>query len=481
MDIAPATDSSFDYDVIVVAVASDLELQGRTADLNSATDNAIGRLIECGEINGKEAEVTVILSPAGLSTTHLVVVGTGDAIDVRSAFRAAAAGMKAVTSKSRARVLMAFGSEWDEACQEAAVAGGVVGTSGPDLYRAEKKRIEPEAVFWSGISPEVCHRGQDIGESVNLTRRLVNMPAGHLYPESFAEEALKVADENGLGIEIWDEAQLREQRCGSLLAVSQGSARPARLVMVRHRGGKSDSLPLALVGKGVTFDSGGLSIKPSDGMKTMKCDMAGAATVLGTMQAIARLNLPINVVGVMGLVENMIGPDSYKLGDVLTSRSGKTIEVLNTDAEGRLVLADALNVTVEMKPERIIDLATLTGACVVALGLDVVGAMTNNEALCNQVLEASKQSGEDVWELPMFPEFSKQLRSEIADVKNIGDGRWGGAITAAKFLEEFISDVPWVHLDIAGPAFLDKPKPWLDVGGSGVMVRSLLELVRRLA
>ena len=481
MDISPASDGGFDYEVIVADIGSDLELSGKTAELNTASGNSISRLIECGEITGKEAEATVILSPAGMSATHLVVVGTGDNVDVRSAFRAAAAGTRAVTSKARGRVLMTLGTNWDNACQEAAVAGAIVGSSGPDLYRKEKKRIAPESLLWSEVSADVCKSGQAIGDSVNLTRRLVNMPAGHLYPESFAAEALGVAESTGLGIEIWDEAQLNDQRCGSLLAVSRGSARPPRLVMVRHRGGSSDDLPLALVGKGVTFDSGGLSIKPSEGMKTMKCDMAGAATVLGTMQAIARLELPVNVVGVMGLVENMIGPDSYKLGDVLTSRSGKTIEVLNTDAEGRLVLADALNVTVEMKPERIIDLATLTGACVVALGEDVVGAMTNDQSLCDQVLSAVGQSGEEAWQLPMFPEFSKQLRSEIADLKNIGDGRWGGAITAGKFLEEFVSEVPWVHLDIAGPAFLDKPKPWLDVGGSGVMVRSLVELVRRLA
>jgi leucyl aminopeptidase len=216
-------------------------------------------------------------------------------------------------------------------------------------------------------------------------------------------------------------------------------------------------------------------------MKTMKCDMAGAATVLGAMRAIAAQKLPVNVVGIMGLVENMIGPDSYKLGDVLTARSGKTIEVLNTDAEGRLVLADALDVAVELKAERIIDLATLTGACVVALGKDVVGMMTNNDSLLNRVDSAAKHCGEQVWQLPMFPEFREQLRSQVADIKNIGDGRWGGAITAGKFLEEFVSDVPWVHLDIAGPSFSDKSKPWIDAGASGCMVRTLVEVAKSLS
>lgn len=480
-DIATPTDDGANYDVVVVGIGQDLTMSAAVQAINDACGNAIGRLVECGEITGKVGDSTVILAPSGLSSTHLVVVGLGNQTDVRAAFRAAAAGLKAVTDKPRSRVFVEFSCIQDESLQEAAVAGAIVGSAGQDLYREEKKRVRPESVFWSGFSSEVCERGQDLGESINLTRRLVNMPAGHMYPESFAEEALLVAEENGLGIEIWDESQLQQQRCEALLAVARASARPPRLVIVQYRGGADDALPLALVGKGVTFDSGGLSLKPSEGMKTMKCDMAGAATVLGAVRAIARLKIPINVVGIMGLVENMVGPDSYKLGDVLTARSGRTIEVLNTDAEGRLVLADALDVAVEMKPERIVDLATLTGACVVALGTEVTGAMTNNQELCDQLLSAAGHAGEDAWQLPMFPEFGKQIRSEIADIKNIGEGRWGGAITAAKLLEEFVADVPWVHLDIAGPSFLDKPKPWMDGGGSGVMVRSLVELARRLA
>jgi len=206
--------------------------------------------------------------------------------------------------------------------------------------------------------------------------------------------------------------------------------------------------------------------------------MAGAATVLGAMNAIARLKLPVNVVGLVGLVENMVSGNSYKLGDVLTARSGKTIEVLNTDAEGRLVLADVLNVAVSRGASKIIDLATLTGACVVALGLDVAGLMTNDESWCDEVAQAAKTCGEQAWPLPMFPEFGEQIKSEIADIKNIGEGRWGGAITAAKFLEEFVDEKPWVHIDIAGPSFLEKPKPWLDGGGSGAFVRTLVEVAR---
>jgi leucyl aminopeptidase len=235
---------------------------------------------------------------------------------------------------------------------------------------------------------------------------------------------------------------------------------------------------LALVGKGVTFDSGGLSIKPTDGMKTMKCDMAGAATVLGALRAIALLKLPIQVIGLCGLVENMLSGDSYKLGDVLKARNGKTIEVLNTDAEGRLVLADVLDVAVQRGATKIIDLATLTGACVVALGNDVAGAMSNDPAWCETVLQAATVCGEPAWQLPMFKEYAEQIKSEVADIKNVGDGRWGGAITAAKFLEEFVAGKPWTHLDIAGPAFLESAKPHLDAGGSGAFVRTLVEIAR---
>jgi leucyl aminopeptidase len=207
--------------------------------------------------------------------------------------------------------------------------------------------------------------------------------------------------------------------------------------------------------------------------------MAGAATVFGAMEAIARLELPINVIGLAGLVENLISGNSYKVGDVLTARSGKTIEVLNTDAEGRLVLADVLDIAVEHGASKIVDLATLTGACVIALGNDVAGLMTNNQAWCDAVRAAADACGEPAWQLPMFPEFAEDIQSKVADIKNVGEGRWGGAITAAKFLEQFVGETPWVHVDIAGPAFLEKPKPWLDAGGSGAFVRTLVEIARQ--
>jgi leucyl aminopeptidase len=251
------------------------------------------------------------------------------------------------------------------------------------------------------------------------------------------------------------------------------------MVMLKYQAGPANGPTLALVGKGVTFDSGGLSLKPNEGMLTMKCDMAGAATVLGTVVTLARLKSPVNVTGYMGLVENMVSGNSYKLGDVLTARNGVTIEVHNTDAEGRLVLADVLSYAAEQKPARMIDLATLTGACVVALGEQVTGAFTNDQPWCDQVLKAAAQSGEDMWQLPMFDHYAELLNSDVADCKNVG-GRWGGAITAGKFLQKFVADVPWVHLDIAGPSFAAANKPHQEGGATGCMVRTLVEVAQQL-
>ncbi len=305
---------------------------------------------------------------------------------------------------------------------------------------------------------------------------MVNEPPAVLYPESFANEVKTLFSDKETTVEIWDEHRLAEEQCRAILAVGAGSSRPPRLVIMSHLCG-GDEPPIVLVGKGVTFDSGGLSLKPSDAMIDMKCDMAGAATVVGVMHALARLGIRRNVIGFCGLAENMVSGTSYKLGDVIKTRSGKTIEILNTDAEGRVVLADTLDVAKDYQPKAIVDLATLTGACMVALGRDVVGAMTNDDSLLKEIEAAASSEGELLWQLPMFKHYDEQVKSKVADIKNIGDGRWGGAITAAKFLENFVDDLPWVHLDIAGPAFADQPKPHRDAGATGVMVRTLLRWI----
>lgn len=468
-------------DAVIVGIYSDGELTAEAQSVNEVSGGLISRLFETRELSGKLADVTPILACPGVKARQVAVVGLGrrDGFGRGEAFRAAAAAAKTLANKKREKVAFCLGDGWSEDQVESGICGSIVGCHGQDLYRAEKSTHPIDEILWDDSYESVLSSGQILGECVNLTRRLVNEPASRIYPESFAAEAEKFAEEFGIEIEVWDQAKLEEEKCGSLLGVAQGSDRPPRLVIMRHRGAGDNDPTLALVGKGVTFDSGGLSIKPSDGMKTMKCDMAGAATVVGAIQAIARLELPVNVIGLVGLVENMVSGKSYKLGDVLTARSGKTIEVLNTDAEGRLVLADVLDVAVELGADRIIDLATLTGACMVALGADTAGLMTNHQAWCDQVKSTAELCGEQAWQLPMFEEFGEQIRSKVADIKNIGEGRWGGAMTAAKLLEEFVAGKPWVHIDIAGPAFLDSPKPWMDAGGSGVFVRTLVEVARR--
>ncbi len=482
MEVRTISDSPAQTDAaaIVVGVYQEEPLSGFSAALDQATGGAVGRLLERKEFSGKHGELLPLYAAPGVKAPLALLVGLGKRAELDSgkAYRAAGAASLRLADKERRQVAFFLDDSWPAEWIESAIAGAIVGCQGQDLYKKERKYTPHQEILWAGGEAQAIASGQILGESVNLTRRLVNEPPSRIYPASFADEAAQIARDCGLEVEVWDEQRLTQERCGALLAVAQGSAQPPRLVILRHAGGSPSEAPLALVGKGVTFDSGGLSIKPSDGMVTMKCDMAGGATVLGAMHAIARLKIPRNVIGLIGLVENMPSGTSFKLGDILTARNGKTIEVLNTDAEGRLVLADVLDVAVERGAAQIIDLATLTGACVVALGNDVAGVMTNNQTWCDAVLAAARRCGELAWQLPMFPEYGEQIRGSVADIKNIGDGRWGGAITAAKFLEEFVAGKPWTHIDIAGPAFAEKPKPHHDAGGTGAFVRTLVEVAR---
>ncbi len=487
MDIRPITTPTttpadkIEADAVVVSLYQDESPQGAAAEVDKATGGAITRLIELGDVTGKANELVSLLAPAGVATPRLLIVGLGcrDKFDRNAAFEACGTAAKQLAGKQRGTVAFCLESQWPADTIEAAIAGAIVGCQGQDLYRAEKKLTPFSQLLVRGGGDGAINSGIILGESINFTRHLVNEPPQAIYPESFADAAAEMAAECGLEIEVWDQARLEKENCGSLLAVGRGSSRPPRLVIMRHKGAPDDASTLALVGKGVTFDSGGLSLKPTDGMLTMKCDMAGGATVVGAMRVIALLNLEVNVIGLVGLAENMVSADCYKLGDVLTARNGRTIEVHNTDAEGRLVLADVLSTAVDEGATRIIDLATLTGACVVALGLDVAGLMSNDDTWRDAVADAAKACGEPAWPLPMFSSFDEQIKSKVADIKNVGEGRWGGAITAAKFLEQFVGDVPWTHIDIAGPAFREKPKSFCDAGASGQFVRTLVEITRR--
>jgi leucyl aminopeptidase len=463
-------------DALVIAIDDDWRARSEIQQLDQATHGWITRLMGSGDVPTKPNKVTLFPSPPGLATGALVLVGTGNQASVtgNTHFRAAAAALKGTMTRPRAMVRMVgFGvSPFEE---RSAVAGAIVGCSGQDLYRAEKALFAPEAMQWVGCRDASVAAGQAIGESINLTRRLINMPPNYLYPESFVSEAEQVAQRCGISVEVWDRERLETENCGALLGVARGSVRDPRLMILRYHGAADSSAPVALVGKGVTFDSGGYSIKPSDGMMGMKADMSGAATVLGIFRAAAKLQVKRNLVGVVGLVENLISGDAFKLGDVLTARSGKTIEIHNTDAEGRLVLADCLNVALDLKPSKIVDFATLTGACVIALGNEISGLMSNDPAWQQEIQNAADACGEYTWPLPMHPFFKEQIASKVADIKNVGEGRYGGAITAAKFLEEFVDGKPWTHIDIAGPAFSDSGKPWCDAGATGALVRSFAE------
>ena len=475
-------------DWLVVPIVESAELPSALAELDQALGGVLTRLKSVGDLTGKPASILTLRGLSGIGVSRVVCVGLGPANDLTIARldKALMTAARAVSDKPGIQVAFAVPTETvggvsPEAFATAATTCGIVGSLGQDLFRTERSRhpFVSLQVVVSGTADlaAAIERGRILGQAINLTRDLVNRPPQEITPMGFARRAQVVAEEVGLRCEILERPRLELERMRSMLAVAQGSPQPPCLVVVEHDGGGPNAPRLALVGKGVTFDSGGLSLKPTDGMLTMKCDMAGAATVLGAMTAIARMKLPVNVVAYMGMVENMIGGAAFKLGDILTARNGVTIEVLNTDAEGRLVLADLLSYAVDAGVDKIVDLATLTGACVVALGEDVSGAFTNDQPWCDKVLSAAKATGEDVWQLPMWDLYEDLIKGDIGDIKNTG-GRWGGAISAARFLQHFVGNKPWVHLDIAGPAYASSNKGHREAGATGHMVKSLVELAR---
>lgn len=316
-------------------------------------------------------------------------------------------------------------------------------------------------------------------DSIFITRDLVNLPSNYIYPETLAQNAYDILTPLGVKVSIYDKKQIEEMGLLSFLSVGKGSDNDPRLIVMEYNGDPENTEKLGLVGKGITYDSGGYSIKPSDGMKTMFCDMGGAATVIGSIRAIASAKLKSNVVGVVAACENALSGHAYKPGDIIGSLSGKSIEVDNTDAEGRLTLADAVYYAATvMNATRIIDLATLTGACLIALGEVYTGSVTNNQAFFDEVKSASVEAGEKIWQLPIDPLFGKQNRSRVADIKNTG-GRLAGTITAGMFVGEFVNNLPWVHLDIAGTAFLSKSYGYLPEGATGIHVKTLFKLVEK--
>ncbi|MDQ4133827.1 MAG: leucyl aminopeptidase [Actinomycetota bacterium] len=425
---------------------------------------------------------TVIVPADDGSTIVAVGLGAAERLTPETLRVAAACFVRAAWNSPAAATTLLDGvprgMDMNVAAQ-AVAEGARLGAYRFTRYKGDPKPCRLETLTVVGRGEAVrrsLDRGARVAAAVAMARDLVNEPASAMTPRVLAQVATKIAASEGLDLTVWDENDIVRERLGGLLGVAAGSVEPPRFIrLVYDPPGATASI--ALVGKGITFDSGGLSIKTAEGMETMKTDMSGAAAVLATMWVLPALGPKVKVIGLVPTTENMPGGAATKPGDVLTIRNGKTVEVLNTDAEGRLVLADGLSLAVEEGVDVIVDLATLTGACIVALGRRIAGLMGNDVAWIDEVHHAAERTGEPMWPLPLFEEYRRLIDSEVADVKNISGGRYGGALTAGLFLKEFAGDIPWAHLDIAGPARSEDDEGYLRKGGTGFGVRTLVELI----
>ena len=446
----------------------------------------LGELYDAGEISGKPLEMTLLHNVPGMRAKRLLAAGVGkpekfNAAELRKAVGAAIRHLKSKSIKDAAIWLDAAQAGGDYV--SAAVEGAILGNFETDRYKTDKKdvkSVERFTVVVAGGGPHLeaaVERGRIIAEAQNFTRELANEPPNRLTPLALAEYARRMAEEFGLEYEALDRDRMAQLGMGSLLGVAIGSAEPPVLIVLRYRpaAAPQGSVHLGLVGKGVTFDTGGISIKPADGMEKMKYDMAGGAAMIGAMRALAQLKPTIPVTALIPAVENMPGSRAQRPGDIVTSLNGKTIEVINTDAEGRLILADALTYAQKLGCTHLVDAATLTGAVVVALGHYNVGLFANDDALRERVMLAARAEGEKMWHMPLEDDYKDYLKNAYADISNVG-GRYGGAVTAAMFLKEFADPTPWVHLDIAGTAWLDEGKPFLAKGPTGVPLRTMVRL-----
>lgn len=464
-----------------------LELLTAAQLLTKAAENALSS----GEFKGAANESILLHSPAGIQAKRLLLVGLGKGAkatihDLRKAVGTAVRFAKPRTIRELAIILPDSGELAGPLAVRAAVEGAYIADFDPDIYRSDRRdqSIRSFTVVAPANSDKTAagsafDEGVILGESQNFTRSLVNEPGNKMTPTILGQRAAEMAKEAGLKCEVYSTEKLHELKMGAFWAVAKGSYEPPALIVLTYEPEGAPAEPvLGLVGKGITFDTGGISIKPSDGMEKMKYDMAGGAAMLGAMRAIAHLKPKVKVIGMVCAAENMPSGRAYKPGDIETAMSGKTIEVMNTDAEGRMVLADGLHYAQQLGATHLIDAATLTGACVVALGMVNAGVFSNNEDAYQHFTDALKLSGDKFWRLPEEDDYRDQIKSQIADIMNTGGSRWGGAITAAMFLKEFVNDKPWVHLDIAGVAWMEEQKPWIAKGPSGVPVRSLVEWVR---
>lgn len=494
------TPSQIETECLVVAVldAAETNNNGDKSDKHDPklqTDDkavlaAAADLIASGEVTGKAMETTLLHKPEGLKAKRLLLIGGGKAAKFSSADLRKLAGtaVRNVKAKDLTSFALVMPAKIDDATK-VIVEGALVGNFDADYYRSDrtKQKIEELIIVApKGANQQSLKKGMEqgriIGEAQNFTRDLVNEPGNRMTPTILADRAKAMCDETGLACDIYGPDKIKELKMGAFWSVAQGSDEEPRLIVMRYEPERAPKKRvLGLVGKGITFDSGGISIKPGEGMEKMKYDMAGGAAMIGAMRAIAQLKPNVRVIGIVCASENMPSGKAQKPGDVQIAMSGKSIEIINTDAEGRLVLADGLHYARELGATHLIDAATLTGACVVALGMVNAGVFANDDDFYNRFNQSLEKSGEKMWRLPADDDYRELIKSDIADIRNTGGGRWAGATAAAMFLKEFVDDTPWIHLDIAGVAWMEDGKPWIAKGPSGVPVRSLVEFTQDFA
>jgi leucyl aminopeptidase len=483
--------AALDTEALVTYIFEETDpIQGRIAEIDQAAAGLLRKLAKSGELTGKTLEFTLVHAPAGLKAARVLLVGAGKREQLNAATLRKIAGAALRYLKSRSVKNFAYlvreGAANGETAQSIA-EGAFTANFETDKYKTEKKNEKNiETVLIAGYSDAEraagdrgLSKGRIIAEAQNFARDLVNEPSNKLTPRILADKAAAMAKEAGLAVEILDEKKIADLKMGALLSVSQGGPEPPRVMVVTYTPAnlKPGAPVIGLVGKAVTFDTGGISIKPADGMEKMKYDMAGGATMLGVMRALAALKPSVKVICVVPSTENMPGGTAQKPGDIQTAMSGKTIEVLNTDAEGRLILADGIHYAKQLGATHLVDAATLTGAIVVALANVNVGVFGSDQPFTDKLLASAKAVGEKMWQMPIDDDYRDFIKGSFADLQNISSGKGGGAVTGAMFIKEFTGDSPWIHLDIAGTAWNDDAKPWLAKGPTGVALRTLVHLV----
>jgi leucyl aminopeptidase len=482
--------------VIVGMFEGEKRLGRELGVLNRKLGRVITKSVEKGEIKGKAGEMNIFHSLGKIPAVRVAVVGLGkkDEFKLDKLRSAVAESCRALRQKKAADITVLAKSVVDgrifsqEDYAQAITEGAILGlytfrkyfTKENDYTEVKKLTlISPKEDTLSAIK-KGSNKGKIIAEAVCLSRDMINEPANYMTPSVMADIARKIAEDNKLEITVLEREDMQKLGMGALLGVSQGTVQPPKMIILRYQGRKASDIDLALVGKGITFDTGGISIKTASGMEEMKTDMSGGASVLAAVSAIAQMKLKINVTAVVPAVENMPDGGAIRPSDILKALTGKTIEIISTDAEGRLILCDALGYINKSKPKAIVDIATLTGACVVALGKQVTGIMGNDQSLVDKVIESGSEAGEAIWQLPLFEDYRENIKSDVADIKYSGSGG-AGTITAALFLSEFVGDTPWAHMDIAGTNFTDKDKKYNVKGATGVPVRTLINLAIKMS